>query len=1236
MSKKLITAVPEIPPEIIDAAINQKLAIFMGAGVSRIVGCKSWGELASDLINTCFNTRKVDSSKSRLITYKEMQTLLQIDDPKKVITICERVLALNGFEDKFYQSFEKSLAGRVELIESQDIYSEIYGIPALFVSTNADTHLHKKFDENLNLNNIIYKCKDFDSQSLGISKIYQIHGTILDRSSLIFRVPDYIKQYRDENFRTFLNTIFSDFVVLFVGYGLGEFEVIDFLISKNDLDIIKSEKSKKENFILLPFFQNEENILEFEQFYYQSLGIRVIPYAKDENGYNQLFNVLKNWNEKISYDTPVVIELNKKISDVILNFERSKVNEVFSILRPRSPQELHFLKQLASVESPITWFNILLENGYFRPEDILVEGRPSKNWFILLFMKNISKLYSQNSSIENLDLFLEVLDSLLAYKNHFGQRIENEFVDYNILDIIFSLPSQFISNECIEFIRICLTSNYDTTLISSEVCETIMPKLLKEGSKEQVLKLLDIVFDYEKNDKSTWDKFRSLMNNNSSPDDSYWLAKLLEANFDKINELYGIEALGIALDKVSKIIDDNSSEFEYTILPVLGESWNSQFFESYSYTLVYFITKIFESSKPNDIRNIIADLLIKEHPIFRKIAIHTISFHYNELKSLFWSIESNPLDISEIEADLYSLFELNCISFTPDEIISIINWIETMDFSYFYKNFEDIKKIEMAIAYNKKGWYYSLIKTDNIHVTKKYREYNEICPSELTHPGLTPRITTVIEDENLTDVNFEIFKESNENIASYLKNIVTEEYKKPSKSALSLAFESSVSKDLEKFTKNLSVFLNVDRIYQNSMFKGLIEASKRNESFDWNEVLNFISIILQEEEFWVEEDWEYYSNNFVYNISSLIFKGLESKECPLDDLLLLSIEKIILTLSSKTVSDSINNSVQGILYSKKYIIYSSMVSYSLRCSNCVTYDNANLGWEIIKKDFTKRLDNSSAPSIEFSFAVGDRLESLLFLDKNWVLNNIDLMFPQEEKYWEAAMKGFLYNKISVSQALYKVLRDSGNYSKAIQHSFDEREVVENLVFHVCSRYLAKEESLENNNSLISQLLNYKNVKQLLILIHFISKSKDSVEDYKNLVHNLWGKLYEILSKEERNPEYHIVIRRLVKWLEMFDELDESLVEWLKLSARIQNISLIQFPKDLLKYASKSPLWVGDILLESLTSGNIIYSREQDVRDLVNTLFENGAIESANKICFHSVREGFDFLQDLYERYNPYI
>ena len=282
--------------------------------------------------------------------------------------------------------------------------------------------------------------------------------------------------------------------------------------------------------------------------------------------------------------------------------------------------------------------------------------------------------------------------------------------------------------------------------------------------------------------------------------------------------------------------------------------------------------------------------------------------------------------------------------------------------------------------------------------------------------------------------------------------------------------------------------LNMRNHFRIQQFKGLIEASIKGKILDWNEVLIFISNILEKGEFWVKEDWENYYNNFTYNISNLIFRGFESKEHSFDDALLPLTEKILLTLSNKVVSYSINTSVREILYSQKYMIYSAMISYSLRYSKYSVDGHSNLGWvKTIKDDFTNRLDKNFESSVEFSFTVGSHLESLLYLGNNWVVSNINLIFPQkEEQYWEAAMKGFLYKTASPPQVLYEILRDNGNYSKAIQHSFDKgeiikiREITENLVFHICSKYLAKEESLENNNSLISQLLNYKNVGRPLI------------------------------------------------------------------------------------------------------------------------------------------------------------
>ncbi|MCK5118296.1 MAG: hypothetical protein KAQ78_01860, partial [Candidatus Latescibacteria bacterium] len=62
-----IEKIPRLPNEIVEAVNNNKLAIFIGAGVSRLIGCRGWDQLAQALINRCFTTRKDGSS---CINYK--------------------------------------------------------------------------------------------------------------------------------------------------------------------------------------------------------------------------------------------------------------------------------------------------------------------------------------------------------------------------------------------------------------------------------------------------------------------------------------------------------------------------------------------------------------------------------------------------------------------------------------------------------------------------------------------------------------------------------------------------------------------------------------------------------------------------------------------------------------------------------------------------------------------------------------------------------------------------------------------------------------------------------------------------------------------------------------------------------------------------------------------------------------------------------------------------------------
>ena len=84
--------VPMPPEEIVLAAKERRLVIFVGAGISNLMGCPSWPELAKRALN-----QLADSNR---ITYGDVDQLLHLD-PKKQLSIAELIAKSDGAELDF-------------------------------------------------------------------------------------------------------------------------------------------------------------------------------------------------------------------------------------------------------------------------------------------------------------------------------------------------------------------------------------------------------------------------------------------------------------------------------------------------------------------------------------------------------------------------------------------------------------------------------------------------------------------------------------------------------------------------------------------------------------------------------------------------------------------------------------------------------------------------------------------------------------------------------------------------------------------------------------------------------------------------------------------------------------------------------------------------------------------------------------------------------------------------------
>jgi len=277
-----IMPIPDLPSQIIEAAENKQLAIFVGAGLSRFMGCSSWGALAENLLNKC-------ETRGFLNNY-EKTVLSQNNDFKKTITICHRLLEEEDFLAEMKKSLNDDKVGDVNI----DIYKNLFSLNGLIITTNADRHIDQVYmPDNIVIENFT------GSTPVDNNHLYKIHGSITDVNSLIFTVGGYLKRYTDSEYGKFLEEIFTKYTVLFLGYGMSEFELMDYLFTS-------IQGTRKRHYFLKDYFTHEQRIYEFDQMYFNDLGVDLIPYAKDELGFNQLPKIIDQWVQEIKSKTLVL------------------------------------------------------------------------------------------------------------------------------------------------------------------------------------------------------------------------------------------------------------------------------------------------------------------------------------------------------------------------------------------------------------------------------------------------------------------------------------------------------------------------------------------------------------------------------------------------------------------------------------------------------------------------------------------------------------------------------------------------------------------------------------------------------------------------------------------------------------------------------------------------------------------------------------------------------------------
>jgi len=316
---KSIPLVPEIPAELKIAGKQGRLVPFVGAGVSQLAGCPGWSEFAEKCLTHLLLHNKLNHALLDQLHARKLS-------PRVILALALNWAKQGGETPIDFMSILHP-EGWAQHVDGNRVYRALAALSRHFVTTNYDFWLDTIPPALASLStnsgaaasalpvkrHCVYKPDQILISTLDrtdASTVTHLHGSLLDIETMVLTTSQYVSRYADcrqpdngvnlNHTQVFLEHLFGLKSILFVGYGLDELEILEYVILKARRQLAQGSRVAS-HFILQPFFSHELEIANAIGKYFQNeCGVTLIPYLRDALDYAQLIEVLEGFTREIS------------------------------------------------------------------------------------------------------------------------------------------------------------------------------------------------------------------------------------------------------------------------------------------------------------------------------------------------------------------------------------------------------------------------------------------------------------------------------------------------------------------------------------------------------------------------------------------------------------------------------------------------------------------------------------------------------------------------------------------------------------------------------------------------------------------------------------------------------------------------------------------------------------------------------------------------------------------------
>lgn len=805
----------------------------------------------------------------------------------------------------------------------------------------------------------------------------------------------------------------------------------------------------------------------------------------------------------------------------------------------------------------LNWFPAFIEAGFLSPSDIPPPVSAKEEgyvnipaWPITDYLVATSEELRDPQNFGFAAQFLEFIRATTTYAREQG--FGNYRVWWQFSKIIRNIPPHLFSLDDFALIDYWLNDKYERGLIAESLGEHWLISLLDQNDEHCraiSIKLLEVLFRTNFVNVKYGDADRKKAVLRANDWHSKKLTKIVAA---RVGRILGLEAVEIFHNQLEKILVElNKDKWSSIWRPAIEDHEQNNgpddaediILEGYRDALIAYIEDM-----PIVANEYVGQVLDSQFETIRRIAIYAIDQQFKILNTYVDNVICNGYFTCNFRHELWHLLKNYYKEFTPDQkqrVLEIIYSLVEMD--------ENDQVNQGHSAYTRAIWL-SAIKDYGEDVAQLYHQCVEVAGAEPNHPDFSSYMSSGLVDHKSPIPVEELLSLEVDELVKQLSLFEDRgSFAEPSFNGLVKAFRQAVKAEPLRFSNQLQMFAESDLPFIYSLIEVYQElwAEKAQLPWDniWGLLLKFCQDIVKEDRFWSSDNTKERSS-FVANrywvvgaIGRLIEAGTKSDEHAFNEKFLKNAENVLIRLLEMESGAEFkfdSNAVIVAINSPRGRCLEGLINLTLRSCRLEDkqYGNHSDTWAHFQPIFNSELRRADIGEYEFATLVSNYLPNFLYMSKEWVFENLETIFDQNNyQRWLCAMQGYAYVG-SVYEGIYNHLKEQGHLIKALDDENIKERVDEKVIQNISVAYINDFEKLGDASSLITQLLQRKKQSELSYLIWFLwTLRKDDDKNIKAKVLDLWPLILDHIDTSSR--EGRLLASKLCDWASFVDEVNEQ-------------------------------------------------------------------------------------------------